>query len=74
MPQTFPFAQFTKSPRRHARHVLPAVPADSNPLAFLPFLRARAQFVDHAGYFVSGLARIRHAGEEAFFRDYIAAS
>jgi hypothetical protein len=48
------------------------VPADSNPLAFLPFLHARAHFVDHAGYFVSGDARVRNAGEEAFFRDYIA--
>src|SRR6202030_1455742 len=52
--------------------VLPTVPADSNPLAFLPFLHARAQFVDHASYLVSGDARVRNAGEEAFFRDYIA--
>ena len=48
------------------------MPTDSNPLASLPFLHAGADFVDHAGYFVSGHARIRHAGEEAFFRDYIA--
>src|SRR5260370_9122779 len=57
---------------RKTRAVLPTVPADSNPLAFLPFLHARAQFVDHAGYFVSGDARIRNAGEEALFRDHIA--
>jgi hypothetical protein len=49
--------------------VLPTVPADSNPLAFLPFRHARARFVDHAGHFVSGDARVRNAGEEAFFRD-----
>src|ERR1700724_684477 len=52
--------------------VLPTVPADSNPLACLPFLHARAQFVDHASYFVSGDARVRNAGEEAFFRYDIA--
>ena len=37
-----------------------------------PFGHARAHFVYHAGYFVSGDARVRNAGEEAFFRNYIA--
>src|SRR6266849_9827986 len=52
--------------------VLPAVPADSNPLAFLPFLHARAQLVDHAGHFVSWDARVRNAREKAFLGDHIA--
>src|SRR6202043_3318830 len=52
--------------------VLPTVPADSNPLAFLPFLHARAHFVDHAGHFVSGDSRVRNAGEKTFLRHHIA--
>src|SRR6202171_1296498 len=52
--------------------VLPTVPADSNPLACLPFLHAHAQFVDHASYFVSGDARVRNAGEKTFLRHHIA--
>ena len=48
------------------------MPADSNPLAFMPFLHARAQFVDHAGHFVSGDPRICNAGEKTFLRDHIA--
>src|SRR5882672_9817637 len=51
--------------------VLPAVPADSNPLAFLPFLHARANLVDHAGHFVSWYARIGNAGEEAFLSNHV---
>jgi len=52
--------------------VLPAVPADSNALAFPPFLHARAEFVDHAGHFVSWDARIGNAGEKAFLRNHVA--
>src|SRR6266851_819805 len=51
--------------------VLPAVPADSNPLAFLPFLHARAHLVDHAGHFVSWDARISNAGEKAFLGNHV---
>src|SRR5580700_2036874 len=51
--------------------VLPAVPADSNPLTFLPFLHARAHLVDHAGHFVSWDARIGNAGEKAFLSNHV---
>src|SRR5258708_36692698 len=65
------FNKFPAPPRKPAAF-LPAMPADSNPLAFMPFLYARAQFVDHAGHFVSGDSRICTAGEKAFLRDHIA--
>src|SRR5258708_3924829 len=52
--------------------VLPAVPADSNPLAFLPFLHARAHLVDHAGHFVSWDTRIGNAGEKAILGNNVA--
>ena len=45
--------------------VLPTVPADSNPLAFPPFLHARAHFVDHVGYFGSGDARVSATRDSA---------
>src|SRR5258705_13943190 len=60
------------APARKTGTVLTAVPADSHPLAFLPFLHARAHFIDHAGHFVSGDPRVCNAGEKAFLRDHIA--
>src|SRR5262249_38934601 len=60
------------SSARQASSVLAAVPADADPFAFLPILYTRSDFIDHADYFVSGNARIRHPGKQTVFRDHIA--
>jgi hypothetical protein len=54
------------------RAILAAVPADSNPMAFLPLRDTRPGLVDDAGHFVSGDARVRNAREKAFLGNHIA--
>src|SRR5262245_18647308 len=60
------------SSARQASSVLAAVPADADPLAFLPVPHTRSDLIDHADDFVSGDARIRHPGKQTIFRDHIA--
>src|SRR5215475_4982926 len=55
-----------------ASSVLAAVPADADPLAFLPVPHTWSDLIDHADDFVSGDARIRHPGKQTIFRDHIA--
>src|SRR5208282_160513 len=57
---------------RETRAILPAVPANADALAFFPCGDAGAHFIDHAGHFVSGDARVRDAGEKAVLGDHIA--
>src|SRR5215813_7187295 len=47
------------------------MPADTDPFALRPVLYARSERVDDADHLVSGHARIRHAGQGTFLRDYI---
>src|SRR5438445_13151602 len=74
MPHIFPFAQFTKSPRRQARQVPSCPPCQPTPTrwplchSFTPEPNSSI----HAGHFVSGNPRICNAGEKAFLRDHIA--
>jgi len=57
---------------RGASEVVAAVPSDSDALAFLPIGDARAGFVDDAGNFVAGNARVLDAGENTVFGEMVA--
>jgi len=57
---------------RGASEVVAAVPSDADALAFLPIGDAGAGFVDDAGNFVAGNARILDAGENTVFGEMVA--
>src|SRR5262249_14819437 len=60
------------APAGIADKAVSSVPADSNAVAFLPFRNAGAELIHDAHNFVSGYARIGHAGKASFFRQHIA--
>src|SRR5690349_7131426 len=53
------------------RTVMAAVPADADPLTFLPSCDASADFVNDACDFVAGRARIRYAGPKAVLDEMV---
>src|ERR1700735_4609632 len=74
MPQTFAFAQFTKSPRRHARQVPSCPPCQPTPTRW-PFCQS---FTPEPSSSITpatscpGTRGYVNAGEKAFLREHIA--
>ena len=60
------------SPARGTSAVLAAMPADPHPFALPPVLYTSPDRVDDPNHFVSGHARVRYPGKNAFLRGYIA--
>src|SRR5258706_8945454 len=60
------------APARGAGTVLTAMPADADPVSFLPVLHAGPDLIDDAGNLVPRHTRIRNAWQQALFRNHIA--
>src|SRR5215470_16042210 len=60
------------SPARGTSAILTAMPADADPFALPPVLYTSPDRVDDPNHFVSGHARVRYPGKNAFLRGYIA--